>query len=94
MWQQNHYARNLDIYVQKHPEEFIVIEGSHSEVRETFFSKKENLKEYLKKYDGRFGCTFFVGEIPHPSLVDKIDELKRMYKRFEINDLKKDHLVL
>ena len=75
--QEKYYNKNLDRYVKEHSEEFVVIEGGSEQFKETFFKRKENLSEYLKKYGGQYEPTFFVKEIPHQSLVSKLETSRR-----------------
>lgn len=78
-----HYKQYLEQYVTHHPGEFILIEGRPlNPLKVTFYKTEGELKGATEKYEGRFGPTFLVEQIP-----TKTHRFKRDNKTLEFLDI-------
>ncbi|MEK6952364.1 MAG: hypothetical protein AABX29_05085 [Nanoarchaeota archaeon] len=58
-------SQNLEQYVREHPGEFILIEGCpFNPLTITFYKTQEELNAATRKYEGLYGPTFLVKQIP------------------------------
>lgn len=60
-----HFGENLEEYVRNHSGQFVLIEGcSLNQLTVTFYRTQEELRVATKKYEGLYGPTFLVEQIP------------------------------
>lgn len=75
---EEHYEKNLERYVQKHPGEYVLLEGPN--IKESFYQKKWQVDAFVaEKYGDNIGYTIFIEKIPRS--LPQGDDISGLIKR-------------
>lgn len=69
-----YFDTNLKRYIEKHSEEYVLLEKSEGGISETFFKRKETIDNLMKKEDFE-GKVYLLELIPHPRVHGLISKL-------------------